>query len=143
MRKSVKLVVAAMGVPAIGFTTMGAAAAADPSKVVIEELSGLYKGPQSSAGKVPKITIEASEVSRAFVSLTSVKTVRKVAKNTDGQAEGKGTIVKTQGYRCKAKSVKTINPGTAGMYEEVKWTCTFMAADTPTEITLTYKQSSL
>lgn len=143
MRRSVVAAVAAICVPAIGLGTMGAAHAADPSKVLIEQVSGLYKGPLSSAGKVPKITIEASEVSRAFVSMTSVKTVRKVAKDTDGQAEEKGTIVKTQGYRCKAKSVKVINPGSAGMYEKVKWTCTFVAADTPTEITLTYKQSSL
>jgi hypothetical protein len=145
MRKTARLTIAAVTVPLLAATGVGAAnAASDPSEVVITELSGQYLGPLSSAGKVPKITIEATEVSKAFTSYTTVKTARKVAKSTDGEAEAKGTIVKTpEGFRCKATSFKTINPGTAGMYEKVNWKCTFKAADTPTEITLTYKQSSL
>jgi hypothetical protein len=143
MRKKIIAAAVAVSVPVIGLGAVSAAHAADPSTVLIEEMSGIYKGPRSSAGKFPKITIEATEVSRAFVSMTYVKTVRKVAKATDGEAEEKGTVVKTQGYRCKAKSVKVVNPGTAGMYEKVNWKCTFMAADTPTEITLTYRQAQL
>lgn len=145
MSKTVRLTIAATTVPLLAIAGAGAASAAnDPAEVVITELSGQYLGPLSSAGKVPKITIEATEVSKAFTQYTTVKTARKVAKSTDGEAEGKGTIVKTpEGFRCKATSYKTINPGTAGEYEKVNWKCTFQAADTPTQITLTYKQSSL
>ena len=144
MKKSTLMVVAAVSVPVMAATTAGAALAApNPVTVIITEMEGLYRGPLSSAGKIPKITIEATEVSRAFTKMTTVKTVRKVAKGTDGEATEKGAVVKVEGYRCKAKSIKTINPGTAGMYEKVNWKCTFRAADTPTEITLRYKQSSL
>lgn len=144
MRNSVRFVVAAVGVPLFAATAAGGASAApDPSEVVITEMSGLYLGPLSSAGRVPKITLEASEVSQAFIKMTSVTTARKVAKNTDGEATEAGTIVKTLGFRCKAKSYKLINPGTAGEYAKVNWKCTFKAADTPTQITLAYKQSSL
>lgn len=92
---------------------------------------------------MPKIQVEAEEVSRAFTSMITYKTVSKVAKATDGEADSKSTVVKAEGYRCKVKSISVVNPGTAGEYEKVKWKCTFQAADTPTQITLTYKQSSL
>ena len=90
-----------------------------------------------------EVQVEAEEVSRAFTSMVTYKTVSKVVRATDGEAEKKGTVVKTEGYRCKATSFSIVNPGTAGEYNKVKWKCTFQAADTPTQITLTYKQSSL
>ena len=144
MKKSVQIAAVVATVPLMGASAIGvAAAAADPSEVVIDQLDGLYLGQLSSAGKVPKITISASQVSLAFIDMTSATTARKVAKKTDGKATEKGTVVKTQGFRCKATSYKLVNPGTAGEYAKVNWKCTFQAADTPSTITLTYKQSSL
>lgn len=143
MKKTATLAVA-MAVPALGAAAITPAAAAqDPSEVVITALDAQYIGPLSSAGKMPKVQVEAEEVSRAFTSMITYKTVAKVVRATDGEAEKKGTIVKTEGYRCKATSFSVVNLGTAGEYNKVKWKCTFQAADTPTQITLTYKQSSL
>ncbi|MFN8183977.1 MAG: hypothetical protein U0R23_06115 [Candidatus Nanopelagicales bacterium] len=143
MKKSTALA-AALAVPLLGAAAVApAAAATDPSEVVIPALDAEYLGPLSSAGKTPKVQVDAQEVSRAFVNMTTYKSVSKVVKATDGEATKKGTIVKAEGYRCKATSYKVVNPGTAGMYAKVKWKCTFQAADTPTTITLTYKQSSL
>ncbi len=143
MKKIHTLTVAAVS-PLLLVSGMGVAnAAQDPSEVVIPALDAEYIGPLSSAGKMPKVEVEASEVSRAFTKMVNYKSVAKVVKATDGEASKKGTIVKAEGYRCKATSYKLINPGTAGEYSKVGWKCTFQAADTPTEITLTYKQSSL
>ena len=143
MKKTATLAVA-LAVPALGAAAITPAAAAqDPAQVVITALDAQYIGPLSSAGKMPKIQVEAEEVSRAFTSMITYKTVSKVAKATDGEADSKSTVVKAEGYRCKVKSISVVNPGTAGEYEKVKWKCTFEAADTPTQITLTYKQSSL
>lgn len=143
MSRMVRVALAVAVVPVLGATTMGAAAAAnDPAQVMIPVLDAQYLGPQSTAGRIPKIQVEASEVSRAFVNMVSYKTVSKVARNTDGRAQQKGSVVTTQGYRCQAISFKYVQPGTAGQYAKVKWQCTFQAADTPTQIVLTYKQSS-
>ena len=143
MKKTATLAVA-LAVPTLGAAAITPAAAAqDPSEVVITALDAQYIGPLSSAGKMPKVQVEAEEVSRAFTSMVTYKTVSKVVRATDGEAEKKGTVVKTEGYRCKATSFSIVNPGTAGEYNKVKWKCTFQAADTPTQITLTYKQSSL
>lgn len=142
--KKTTAVAVALAVPALGAATIAPAfAAQDPSEVVITALDAQYIGPLSTAGKMPKVQVTAEEVSRAFVSMTTYKSVSKVVRSTDGEAEQKGTVVKTEGYRCKATSYALVNPGTAGEYEKVKWKCTFQAADTPTQITLTYKQSSL
>ncbi len=144
MRTAFRTVAALAAVPALTVSVAGMAAAAnDPSETVITAMDAQYLGPLSSAGKTPKVQVDAAQVARAFVGLVTYKTVSKVVKATDGEATKKGTVVKTEGYRCKATSYKLVNPGTAGMYANVKWKCTFVGADTPTEITLTYKQSSL
>ncbi len=143
MKKIQTLTIAAVS-PLLLASGMGVAnAAQDPSEVVIPALDAEYIGPLSSAGKMPKVEVEAEEVSRAFTKMVNYKSVAKVVKATDGEASKKGTIVKAEGYRCKATSYKLVNPGTAGEYSKVGWKCTFQAADTPTQITLTYKQSSL
>lgn len=143
MNRTVRAAAVVVAVPVLDATTMGAAmAASDPAQVVIPTLDAQYLGPMSTAGRIPKIQVSASEVSRAFVNMVSYKTVSKVARNTDGRAQQKGDTVDTQGYRCKATSFKYIQPGSAGQYAKVGWKCTFRAADTPTGIVLTYKQSS-
>lgn len=131
-------------VPVLGLVGAGAAHAAnDPSEVVIPELSAEYVGPLSSAGKQPTIDVEGSQVSRAFTKYLSYKNVAKVARGTDGKATKKGSKVTVNGYRCKATSFRYVNPGTAGQYSVVSWKCAFQAADTATEIVLTYQQASL
>lgn len=143
MKKALTFTVAAVA-PLLVASGMGVAnAAADPAEVVIPAIDAEYIGPLSSAGKMPKVELEGDEVSLAFVNMTTYKKVAKVVKATDGEASKKGVIVKAEGYRCKATSYKLINPGTAGEYSKVGWKCTFQAADTPTQITLTYKQASL
>lgn len=144
MKTTVRAAAALAAVPALTLSVAGAAvAASDPSETVIPALDAQYLGPLSSAGKTPKVQVDATEVARAFANMVTYKTVSKVVKATDGEATKKGTVVKTEGYRCKATSYKLVNPGTAGEYANVKWKCTFVGADTPTEITLTYKQASL
>lgn len=118
-------------------------AANDPSEVVIPDLSAEYIGPLSSAGKMPQIDVEGSQVSRAFTKYLTYKNVAKVVKGTDGQATKKGSKVTVNGFRCKATAFRYVNPGTAGMYAVVEWRCTFKAADTATKIVLEYEQASL
>lgn len=130
--------------PALTMSAVGVASAAnDPSETLITALDAQYLGPLSSAGKTPKVQVEATSVARAYVNMVTYKTVAKVVKATDGEATKKGTVVKVEGYRCKATSYKLVNPGTAGEYANVAWKCTFVGADTPTSITVTYKQASL
>lgn len=140
-RAIVALAVSAPLVAAAGMAP--AMAATDPSAVVITALDAQYVGPLSSAGKMPKIQVTGEQVSKAFVKMTTYKTVAKVAAATDGEATKKGSVVSAEGYKCTAKSYSLVNPGTAGEYAKVKWNCVFKAADTATEITLTYKQASL
>ena len=144
MTPSLRAAAALTALPMLALSSAGAAAAAtQPNDLVIPALDAQYIGPLSSAGKTPKVQVEATEVARAFTKLVTYKTVSKVVRATDGEATEKGTIVKAEGFRCKASKYTLVNPGTAGEYANVKWKCTFMAADTPTEITLTYKQASL
>lgn len=144
MNPSARMLVAFAAVPMLAASAMGVAvAAADPSATVITSLDAQYVGPQSSAGRTPTVQVEATQVARAFADMVTYKTVRKVVKATDGKAIKKGTVVTTQGYRCKATTFKLINPGTAGEYAKVTWKCTFVGADTATRIALTYKQASL
>ncbi len=144
MTPSLRTAAALAIVPLFALSSAGVACAANqPDDLVIPALDAQYLGPLSSAGKTPKVQVEASEVARAFANLVTYKTVSKVVRATDGEATEKGTIVKAEGFRCKATKYTLVNPGTAGEYANVKWKCTFVAADTPTEITLTYKQASL
>lgn len=144
MKRTTTRTIVAAAIPLTGVALLGAPAqAANPKQVLIKEMEATYKGPKSSAGKAPKIELEAHEVARAFVDMTEVGTARKVAKATDGQAEQKGDRVSAQGFRCKATSFKLKNPGTAGEYASVGWRCTFQAADTDTHIQLKYRQRSL
>ena len=140
MKKSMTVAVVAV----IGLAGTGVAhAATDPSEVVIPELSGEYLGPLSSAGKVPDMDVEATQVSRAFTKYLTYKNVAKLAAGTDGEALKKGTKVTVNGFRCKATTFRYVNPGTAGMYSVVDWRCSFQAADTPTKIVVRYEQASL
>ena len=84
MKKTATLAVA-MAVPALGAAAITPAAAAqDPSEVVITALDAQYIGPLSSAGKMPKVQVEAEEVSRAFTSMITYKTVAKaVSRGTE------------------------------------------------------------
>lgn len=143
MKKSGVIAIAVSGPLVVAAAIAPASAATDPSAVVIPALDAQYIGPLSSAGKMPKVQVSADQVSKAFVGMLTYKTVSKVVKATDGEATGKGSKVNAEGYRCKATSYAIVNPGTAGEYAKVAWTCNFQAADTPSQITLKYKQASL
>ena len=111
MKKIHTLTIAAVS-PLLLASGMGVAnAAQDPSEVVIPALDAEYIGPLSSAGKMPKVEVEADEVSRAFTKMVNYKSVAKVVKATDGEASEEGHDRQGRGLPLQGDLLQTGQPG--------------------------------
>lgn len=129
------IVSAAAGVLVAAVATVAPASAIPPQEVTIKSISAECVGAKAF-GSRPLVTLAGQQVSYAFEDKVACSTVRKVTKKTIDSSGDKGAKVNVKGYRCRATKVVDAQP-TGGW---TTWKCTFTAADTPTQISLKFRQ---
>lgn len=121
--------------PALAIAGVPAAHAGDPSKITIKDIAVECYGSEQF-DKTPVVKLAGTMVAKTWEDDVSCQTMRKLTKKTIRKAGVKGATVNYSIYRCKATKVTTTQP-TGG---RTTWKCSFVAADTPTEIYIKFKQ---